>query len=131
MISTKETFTSWGAYGTTYAHNTADGWKNVQTMKDNGYFSQSPACVWCENYGTDDWYLPATEELRTIYNKKSTINSTLQANNFTPLGTGNYWSSTEFTKQTSYVSYVDFSDGDYNYGYSKSEVLGVRAILAF
>ena len=128
IISLNETSVAWGLYGTTTgAKDSNNGWTNVQTMKTKGYFTQSPAFLWCENYGKDDWYLPALNELSTIYNKKSTINSTLQASNYTTLG-ANYWSSTENSISSAYE--ISFSNGD-SYYTSKSYTHGVRAILAF
>ncbi len=85
------------------------------------------AKTWCSSYGTD-WYLPTLDELKLIYNNKSTINSTLSANGYTTLGTGYYWSSTEYG--SSYAYLLDFSNGGSNY-YNKTNSSSVRAILAF
>ncbi len=88
----------------------------------------SSAKTWCSSYGTD-WYLPTLEELRVIYNNKSTINSTLSANGYTTLGTGYYWSSTKNSLDgTAYGIYFSYgSSENYTTGTSGS----VRAILAF
>ena len=128
IMSVTETSTSWGLYGTTTgATNADDGMKNVNTMKSKGYFNSSSAFTWCANYGTD-WYLPALNELQAIYNNKSAINSTLSANGYTTLGTGSYWSSTEYSRYDAYK--LSFSTGysDENY---KDYTYSVRAVLAF
>jgi hypothetical protein len=87
----------------------------------------SIAFGWCDSYGTD-WYLPALNELKTIYNNRATINSTLLANGYTTLGTGCYWSSTEKNGSSAYV--FDFSSGNSYSSYKDGESY-VRAILAF
>ena len=128
MVSVAETSTSWGLYGaTTGATNADDGMKNVNTMKSKGYFNSSSAFTWCANYGTD-WYLPALNELKAIYNNKSTINSTLSARGYTTFGTSYYWSSTEDYNYRAYI--LKFSDGNSG-SYSKDETNKVRAVLAF
>ena len=95
-------------------------------MKEKGYFTSSPAFVWCGNYGAN-WYLPALNELKTIYNNRATINSTLQANGYTTLGSG-YWSSTESSSSNAHG--INFSNGN-SYSDSKYYAVYVRAILAF
>ena len=85
------------------------------------------AKTWCSSYGTG-WYLPTKSELLEIYNNKSTINSTLSANGYTTLGTGYYWSSTEYN--SSYAYLLNFSNGHSDY-YDKDGTSYVRAILAF
>ena len=128
IVSVAETSTSWGLDGTTTgATNSDDGMKNVNTMKSKGYFNRSSAFTWCANYGTD-WYLPALNELKAIYNNKSTINSTLSAGGYTTLGTDYYWSSTEYISTKAYE--LDFGNGSSLGGY-KSLLDNVRAVLAF
>ena len=77
----------------TSANSGRDGKANtdkIMRRSDNKYFE---AFVWCRNKG-DDWYLPAADELWTIYNNMSAINSTLAKHGGTELS-GWYWSSTE------------------------------------
>ena len=89
--------------------------------------SWDSAKTWCSNYGTG-WYLPSLDELRVVYNNKSTINSTLSAGGYTTLGTSSYWSSTE---GSSYYAYrLNFSYGDSSSS-SKSNTFNVRAVLVF
>lgn len=84
------------------------------------------AQTWCSNYGVG-WYLPSIDDLRAIYNNKTTINSALTANGYTSLGTGHYWSS----EHNYYYSYsLDFSDG-YSDSDNKGTLKYVRAISYF
>lgn len=128
IVSVTETSTTWGLYGTsTNAKDDNDGMANMNTIKSKGYYNDLPAFIWCGDYGKD-WYLPARNELKMIYNNKSTINSALSANGFTTLGTGYYWSSTEFNDYHAYR--LNFSSGDSYYSY-KDYTYYVRAVLAF
>ena len=85
------------------------------------------AKTWCENYGSG-WCLPSTFTLQRIYNNASVINSTLSANGCTSLGTGYYWSSTEYNDSFAYR--LNFSNGYSGY-YNKNYTGNVRAVLAF
>ena len=128
IVSVSETSTTWGpTTTTTNARNRSNGATNMATIRAlNSDLSKYPAFKWCADYGTG-WYLPALNELQTIYNNKSAINSTLSANGYTTLG-GYYYSSTEY--DSSYVYYLDFSSGRAS-GYYKSNSYNVRAVLAF
>ncbi len=129
LVSVTDTKTDWGRYGTTTnAKDENNGMVNVETVKSKGYYNVLPAFVWCGDYGKGGWYLPAKNELNTIYNNNSTINSTLSANGYTSLGTGYYWSSTEFGSSSAYI--LNLSNG--NSGSDiKSDTNNVRAVLAF
>lgn len=62
----------------TYADSESDGRANtdrIMARSDREYFE---AFVWCRSMG-DDWYLPALNELTTIYDNKDVINITLEA----------------------------------------------------
>lgn len=98
----------------------------------NSDLSKYPAFKWCVDLGTD-WYLPALNELKTIYNNMSKLNAALSKAGGTTLGTSNYWSSTEVN--TEYAYPVNFSNGSssYNsgtksYESSKKQVRAVRAL---
>ncbi len=85
----------------------------------------SGAKSWCSSKGSG-WYLPASGELRTIYNNKSTLNSTLSSVGGTQLGTGYYWSSTESSYNSAYS--INFSNGSYSG--NKNNTYSVRAVRA-
>ena len=132
IVSVSETKTTWGPKGTiTGATNNSDGKANMSTIKSlDPDLSDYPAFRWCNSYGAG-WYLPASNELTTIYDNKSTINATLSAKGYEVLGTGWYWSSTESNSNSAYK--IDFSNGDsyyYDYAY-KNSTSHVRAVLAF
>lgn len=81
---------------------------------------------WCASRG-DGWYLPTTEELKTLYKAEKSVNDTLKANGLSQLS-GYYWSSVE--KGYRYAWYVIMYDGDTSYA-SKYFNRYVRAVSAF
>ena len=100
IVSVKETLLKWGTEEvTTDATNAYDGAKNLSTIKRiYGWQSKYPAFKWCADLGSG-WYLPASNELKAIYNQKDVINRVLSANQFDRLGSKNdsFWSSTEWS----------------------------------
>ena len=132
MVSVTETKLAWSTESiNTNARNEDDGMANMNTIKAlNPDLSKFPAFKWCADYGTD-WYLPALNELRTIYKLKSTIKSTLSANGYTLLKADDYWSSTNANGHTSIAEELDFSDGYTSVISTKTYVNYVRAVLAF
>ena len=121
-MSTTQTSDTWGYYGTTTgATSTTDGAANTDKIA-----SGSAAAKWCRAIGAT-WYLPARSELGTIYNNKSTLNKTLSAIGGTTLGTGYYWSSTEYTSDDAY--YISFSNGSVDDD-NKGNSYYVRAVRA-
>lgn len=100
IVSLDETKAPWDSRvkfinGTeTGANSMSDGKANtdkIMRRSDSKYFE---AFVWCREKG-DDWYLPAVDELKTIYKKKSAINSTLTEYGGAKLQDIWYWSSME------------------------------------
>ncbi|MBE6203600.1 MAG: DUF1566 domain-containing protein [Rikenellaceae bacterium] len=90
---------------------------------------QYPAFVQCRNKGAD-WYLPAIEELKAIYNNQSAINSTLAKHGGTELRVV-YWSSTEYYGIPEFCAwFVSMGSGD-AYDGSKYSNYYVRAVSAF
>ena len=112
------------------ADSETDGAYNMAVVKAiSGWESKYPAFKWCADLG-EDWYLPAKQELQTIYNNRTAIDANLTD----VIGTSWYWSSTEYDFQYSsgefcawhvymYDGYTG-SDPKYNDGY-------VRAVSAF
>lgn len=90
--------------------------------------SWSAAEVWCADYG-EGWYLPNIYELKQIYNNRTAINATLEANGYTTLGQGCYWSIAR-TNSRANAYYFSFKYGDSNYC-SPDDSLNVRAVLVF
>ncbi len=106
-----------------------NGKVNTDKVMQQGDSDQYLAFVWCRNKGAD-WYLPAMDELKAIYNNKSKINSTL-AEYGAQLTNGWRWSSTEFEDNPKFWAWlVAMYDGDAN-GYYKCNDSYVRAVSAF
>jgi hypothetical protein len=119
--------TTFGSRGIVYEiTNGGQNGKMISTKET--YKNWSEAKTWCSNYGSG-WYLPSLEELKTIYNNKSSINSTLSANDFTTLDSGNYWSSSESYYDNACI--LIFSNGEWANHLNKKNSYYVRAVLAF
>ena len=125
IISVDESNLGWGESVATGATSTTDGKANTDKINSSSY----PAAYWCTLHGTG-WYLPSIDELKAIYSVKTTLNNVLSGiTGATQLGTGDYWSSTEYDYLHAYV--VQFYDGTYNAGcYFKSQTHAVRAVRA-
>ena len=111
IVSLDETRAPWDSRfkffnGTkTGANSMSDGKANtdkIMSRSDSEYFE---AFVWCRNKG-DDWYLPAKEELKAIYNNKSAIDSTLTKHGGAKLQNRWYWSSTEDNGLCAWLVYL-------------------------
>ena len=112
------------------ADSEADGAANMAVVKAiSGWETKYPAFKWCADLG-DGWYLPAKEELLTIYNNKDMLNTNLTD----MLLNGYYWSSTEYDYQFSNGEFsawnVYMYDGYADY-YHKSRTRYVRAVATF
>ncbi len=119
-----ETQQSWGSRGT--VRNTissTDGVVNTTTLFGFGSTAH-PAAYYCKTLtygGYNTWYLPAKDELTTMYsNKAATPFAT--ANVFG--GTYSYWNSTE--SSANFAGYMDFTTGSFG-GASKTSTYYVRA----
>ena len=115
----------------TYADSRNDGMSNTNKViarVHNNYFD---AFIWCRNKG-NDWYLPALEELKIIYNMKGKLNETLCQYGETTIADFLYWSSTEYNDYDPKVAtwFVDMRNGNANFS-TKSHNLSVRAVSTF
>ena len=123
IVSADEASKAWGGdYGiSTFARSTTDGVANTNKIPN------SSAVEWCRAKGSA-WYLPAIEELKEVYNKKSTIDTTLSSIGGTRFGTGYYWSSTEDNVNGALC--VNFTSGSTSSDnkYSSYSVRAVRAL---
>ena len=121
IMSTDQASKTWGYSGTsTGATSTTDGVTNTNKIPG------SPAAQWSQAKGSA-WYLPARDELKTIYNNKSKLNTSLSAIGETQLGTGYYWSSTEYNSGNAYGVYFNNGGGDLS-NYGKNNSWSVRAV---
>ena len=138
IVSLDETKVAWDSrvkwYGRkcingtkTYADSESDGKANTDKLmsrSDSQYFL---AAKWCRDKGAS-WYLPAKNELKTIYNNRDIINNSLTQIGATTLMGDWYLSSTE--ENGVHAWGVDMYDGDAADGLKN---LGnyVRAVSAF
>ena len=103
-----EASVAWGSYGTTRGTvNTTDGLANTNTLVGFGQAAH-PALYAAKNLttgGYNTWYLPAKNELLTLYSNKSAT-PFATANSFVG---SNYWSSTEDVGSHAWSQ--DLSDG--------------------
>ena len=108
----------------------ASGMNFYVAMKDLGTMSWTSANSQCQNYsfcGNVKGTLPNREQLKSIYQNKSRVNSLLSTNGGTQLTNNYYWSSTNYASTRYYV--VDMSDGDYTW-YGMYDDYYVRPVLA-
>ena len=114
----------------------ASGMNFYVAMKDLGAMTWSNANSSCQSYvfcGSIKGTLPTKDQLLTIYNNKSTINSLLSTNGGTKMTESYYWSSTYNTNAYGFYYYiVDMSDGGGLYGYNHylDNNYNVRPVLA-
>lgn len=135
IVSLNETTLQWCTYEPSDKRialgltNKSDGKVNTDKVMQRGDSDQYPAFVWCREKGAD-WYLPAKDELKAIYNNQSAINSTL-AKYGAELRDGYYWSSTENEDYVPefYAWYVSMGHGltSCNYKYNYDYVCAVSA----
>ena len=99
-------------------------------MKDLGLMNWTSANSQCRNYsfcGNVKGTLPTKEQLLTLYNNKSRVNSLLSTNGGTQLTNGYYWSSTYYDDYFYY--FVLMSNGNSSWN-SLNNNLYVRPVLA-
>lgn len=108
------------------ANNVHNGAYNMSVVKQiDGWRSKYPAFAWCADLG-EGWYLPAKEELLTMYSNKDAVNNSLRAINAAELCW--YLSSTESNEFCAW--YVYMNDGS-TYDFNKIDDGYVRAVSAF
>ena len=111
------------------ASSTTDGKANTDKVMARSDSKEYPAFVWCRDKGRD-WYLPAKDELESIYAAKHKINVTRILLGKRKLRIW-YWSSTEDGEFFAwlvpmYSGYTSLTDS-----YSKNFSYYVRAVSAF
>ena len=113
----------------TDATSEIDGMYNMQKIRSlNNWQKDFPAFAWCASLG-EGWYLPALEELKSVYTKCAVINNTLKAQGKSVLSYY-YWSSTQYRYHSSIVWFVGMYDG-YTSIDKNSNLFSVRAVSAF
>ena len=132
-------------YNTTFATSLSDGkgnWAVIQAADPEGSKTATnyPAFSYCNaytggGYDAGTWYLPSRDELSTISFHKTAINTglkTLSDNGCTAtqLGTGWYWSSSQYSSVYYVAWLVSFVDGRQGNDYKDSN-LNVRSVAGF
>ena len=103
----------------------------INAYSSSGVFAQGYAAGLARLYrGGDfvDWFLPSLSELKEMYMKKETINTTSLENGGSSFSTSWYWSSSQ--ESSKYAQRVDLGNGD-SYTRIKTSSLFVRAVRAF
>lgn len=98
--------------------------------------SAAKACLDSNSGGYNDWYLPALDELRLLYNNRFNVNITLSSIsgtsvfNFNTFQESIYLTSTEYSLINASNLVLNFIQG-VNDAYGKDEAYNVRAIRKF
>lgn len=112
---------TWGTYGTTTGvTSTTDGAANTNTLATS--YSDTYAAKYCADMvygGYDDWYLPARNQLNTLYGGKDTLGG---------FASTYYWSSTENNSNGARIQ--GFGNGHQAYD-NKSDSYLVRCVRSF
>lgn len=109
------------------ADNCDDGKYNTDMVMRRRDCEEYPAFVWCRERG-EDWYLPAKNELKLIYENRSKINSTLRKLHYDVIKDLYYWSSTEDDEFCAWRVSMNNGNTDRN---PKDGSNYVRAVSAF
>ncbi|MBK8504033.1 MAG: DUF1566 domain-containing protein [Saprospiraceae bacterium] len=96
---------------------------------DNGSPYAARVCAELQDLGYGDWYLPSLEELKLMFLSASAINATIAIHGGTPIGTVNYWASTEINATDAWT--IRLSDGVVFPNVKGSVFTQTRAIRAF
>ena len=114
------------------ASSTTDGRANTDRVMARSDSEAYPAFVWCRAMGRD-WYLPAAEELKSLYNVIDRVDDALQRRGKRIVNKYRHWSSSENTSvyYVNHVTFVNMATGvavDYNKPYNAA---CVRAVAKF
>ncbi len=108
------------AFSETYANNTVSGRENtIQIALRTDYdYPAAQACYESSAHDKSDWYLPATDELAVLNNKKDDIGNFAE---------GEYWSSTQNFNWV-FACMWDFSDESSTCWVDKRAAFNVRCV---
>ena len=126
----------------------SDNWEYICSVDTSGTQDAKtnyPAFNYANTYGqtagltgTDfayGWYLPAIAELKTVYDNKSVIQTSLDVVGGFTIGTSYYWSSTEYFTDLNFsivdMFHWDFGNGYASIMYTKAGSLDVLVVQAF
>lgn len=116
IVSEDETECEWSTENAyTGAEDQNDGMANMKKIQAiSGWHEKYPAFAWCADKG-DGWYLPALNELTTMYDSKV-------------VKSGWYWSSTEYNYLCAWRVVMNYGGTD---SLNKDYGNYVRAVSAF
>ncbi len=125
IVSITETTAKWQNAGEVVeADKFDDGVYNTKLMRD------SPAKDWVEENFSEEWYLPAIDELNLLWESHIDLNRILRANSHPLISVnGNYWSSTESSKANAFG--FNFSRLGNRFSRNKANLYRIRAIRTF
>ena len=116
VISVRNTETVWSNKNVRIgAADENDGKANMAVVKQlQNWQSNYPAFKWCADLG-ENWYLPAINELKVVYEQQAMIDKVLKDNGLESSMSNNmcFWSSTEYSSYNAldvHPSYGFFSD---------------------
>lgn len=120
IVSEDETYCAWSTEDvSTGATDENDGMANMKKIQTiSGWHEKYPAFAWCADKG-DGWYLPALNELKTLYESKAV-----------KLELAYYWSSTEHSYERACDVNMYMYSGYDNLNH-KNPYDYVRAVSAF
>ncbi len=132
ILSLDETQAAWSTEKvSTGADDPDNGLNNVNKIRTiTNWYEKYPAFAWCEaknTNGVTGWYLPAKNELWTVYEGRNAIHTTLVSRGKPGLSS-DYWSSSEYSSARAWD--VGFGLGGM-YNGSKFNAYRVRAVAAF
>ena len=105
-----------------------DGKYNTDIVMSRVDRSEYPAFVWCRKKGAD-WYMPAINELSSLYNARKVMNKNLKTKLLPIISLKNHWSSTDYN---GVIAWCLFMSGGYaSDGYYKDSCYVVRAVSTF
>ena len=113
-----------GATSKTGGMNNMNRIKKLPNWKEN-----YPAFAWCASLG-NGWYLPADEELRSIYRNREAINRGLNRRGYEGFDCEVYWSSTEDSVYE-FCAWLVYMSYGYTFNLDKNINTYVRAVSAF
>lgn len=120
------------------AHSWSDGRFNCEVIRSRENWQENyPAFAWCDaknGQGEAGWYLPAVNELMTMYDNYTTLNRTIGEHGGTAINSmGKYWASNEYTTDADFAWLIDFGSWTYEVRDTKEKTteLRVRAFYRY
>ena len=120
----------------------SDGWEKLKAACSDAESNRENYPAW--NYSltyaksngltgdlAEGWYLPTMAELSTIYQNKTAVYTSLTKAGGSQFRTSYYWSCCQFPSANDVARVLDFGNGNYGYGYKKTNANYVCSVRAF